>query len=60
MSGLQLLYEGNSEATIYIGNLDSRVNEEIIQELFIQAGPVVNVFLPRDKITCEHQVHIFN
>lgn len=35
MSGIQLLYEGNSEATIYIGNLDSRVNEELIQELFI-------------------------
>ncbi len=31
MSGLSLLYEGNSEATIYCGNLDSRVTEEMIQ-----------------------------
>ena len=30
MSSLSLLYEGNSEATIYCGNLDSRVTEEMI------------------------------
>jgi len=30
MAGMQLLYEGNSEATIYVGNLDARANEEIL------------------------------
>lgn len=52
---LTSIFERNQEATCYIGNLDSRVNEEILWELFIQCGPVVNVHVPRDKITGEHQ-----
>lgn len=28
------LFERNQEATVYVGNLDQRVNEEIIWELF--------------------------
>jgi splicing factor 3B subunit 4 len=52
---LTSLFERNQEATCYVGNLDLRVNEEILWELFIQCGPVVNVHIPRDKITGEHQ-----
>lgn len=52
---LTSLFERNQEATCYIGNLDLRVNEEVLWELFIQCGPVVNVHIPRDKITGEHQ-----
>ena len=52
---LSSMFERNQEATCYVGNLDLRVNEEIIWELFIQCGPVVNVHIPRDKITGEHQ-----
>ena len=48
------LFERNQEATIYVGNLDHRVNEELLWELFLQCGPVVNVHIPRDKITNEH------
>lgn len=52
---LSALYERNQEATCYVGNLDLRVTDDILWELFIQCGPVVNVHLPRDKITGDHQ-----
>ena len=42
-----------------MGNLDQRVNEEILWELFLQAGPVIHVHLPRDKVTNEHQQYGF-
>ena len=29
------LFERNQEATVYVGNLEPRVNEEIIWELFL-------------------------
>lgn len=53
------IFERNQEATVYVGNLEPRVNEEIIWELFLQAGPVVNVHIPRDKVTNEHQGYGF-
>lgn len=34
--------------TMYVRNLDSRVNEELLYELFLQAGPLVEVFIPRN------------
>ncbi|XP_010490228.1 PREDICTED: splicing factor 3B subunit 4-like [Camelina sativa] len=44
--------ERNQDATVYVGNLDpQRVSEELLWELFAQAGPVVNVFIPKDKVT---------
>ena len=30
----------NQEATCYVGNIDPQANEELIWELFVQAGPV--------------------
>jgi len=56
MTTLQPLFERNQEATIYVGNLDQRVSEEMLWELFVQCGPVANIHMPRDKITNEHQV----
>lgn len=53
------IYERNQEATIYVGNCDPRVNEEILWELFLQCGPVVSVQMPRDKITGDHQVFFY-
>jgi splicing factor 3B subunit 4 len=32
--------ERNQDATVYCGNLDERVNDAIVWELFLQAGPV--------------------
>lgn len=45
----------NQEATIYVGNIDERVTEPLLWELFLQAAPVVNVHLPKDRVTQAHQ-----
>ena len=52
---IQSMYERNQQATVYAGNLDPKVNESILWELFTQCGPVVEVHIPRDKISNEHQ-----
>ncbi|MEW5297148.1 MAG: hypothetical protein WDW38_005970 [Sanguina aurantia] len=49
----------NQEATVYAGNLDPQVTEELIWELFTQAGPVANVYLPKDRVTNNHQGYGF-
>lgn len=49
----------NQDATVYVGNLDPQVSEELIWELFTQAGPVVNVYLPKDRVTNAHQGYGF-
>lgn len=54
MANLAPVYERNQEATLYIGNIDLKVTEEILWELFLQCGPVVSVQIPRDKITGDH------
>lgn len=41
----------NQEATCYVGNLDEKVNEELLWEFMLQTGPVVNVHMPKDKVT---------
>ena len=51
MTMIPSLYERNQEATVYAGNIDAKVNESLLWELFTQCGPVVNVHIPRDKIT---------
>lgn len=44
----------NQDATCYVGNLDERVNEELMWELMLQAGPVVSVHMPKDKVNGKH------
>lgn len=51
--------ERNQDATIYVGGLDEKVNETILWELFVQAGPVVNVHMPKDRVTNTHQGYGF-
>ncbi|TPX51088.1 hypothetical protein SeMB42_g01034 [Synchytrium endobioticum] len=51
--------ERNQDATVYIGNLDDRATEAVIWELMLQAGPVVNVHLPKDRVTMNHQGYGF-
>ena len=58
MTSLQPLFERNQEATVYVGGLDTKMTEDLVWELFTQCGPVVNVHLPRDKITGDHVVSI--
>lgn len=51
--------ERNQEATVYVGDLDERVNDALLWELMLQAGPVVNVHIPKDKLTQAHQGYGF-
>lgn len=51
--------ERNQDATIYVGGLDEKVNESILSELFVQAGPVANVHMPKDRVTNLHQSYGF-
>ncbi|KAL6131456.1 hypothetical protein ACLB2K_069832 [Fragaria x ananassa] len=51
--------ERNLDATVHVGNLDPRVDEKLLWELFVQAGPVVNVYLPKDRVTNLHQGYGF-
>ncbi|XP_015669284.1 splicing regulator RBM11 [Protobothrops mucrosquamatus] len=37
------------DRTLFVGNLESRVKEEILYELFLQAGPVSKVTVCKDK-----------
>ena len=47
--------ERNQDATIYVGNITEACTEELLWELFLQVGPVVNVHIPKDKVTMVHQ-----
>ena len=47
------LEQRNQEATCFVGNLDDRVTEEVLWELFLQTGPVASVYLPKDRISQE-------
>ncbi|XP_041377674.1 splicing factor 3B subunit 4-like [Gigantopelta aegis] len=51
--------ERNQDATVYVGGLDEKVTEAILWELFLQAGPVVNVHMPKDRVTQSHQGYGF-
>jgi len=53
------IYEKNHEACLYIGNVDQKIDEEILWELMVQAGPLATVHLPKDKITQQHMGYGF-
>lgn len=36
---------------IYLGNLDERVSDRVLYDILIQAGRVVDLYIPRDKET---------
>ncbi|CAI9584325.1 unnamed protein product [Staurois parvus] len=38
-----------ADRTLFVGNLHPRATEELLFELFLQAGPTVNVKIPKDK-----------
>ena len=52
-------YDQDKDSTLYVGNLDERVTDAIVWELMNQAGPVVNVHLPKDRVTQIHQGYGF-
>lgn len=53
------IQERNQDATVYVGDIDAQVNEALLWELFLQAGPVVNVHIPKDKLTQQHMGYGF-
>nr|XP_018900025.1 PREDICTED: RNA-binding protein 7 [Bemisia tabaci] len=38
--------------SVYCGNLSSKVTEDVLYELFLQAGPVARVTIPKDPTGC--------
>lgn len=58
-NGWLLRREQDKEATVYIGNLDERVTDSLVWELMLQAGRIVNVHLPKDRVTQSHQGYGF-
>nr|XP_045004651.1 splicing regulator RBM11 isoform X2 [Jaculus jaculus] len=38
-----------ADRTVFVGNLEARVREEILYELFLQAGPLTKVTICRDR-----------
>lgn len=52
-------WEQDKDSTLYIGNLDERCTDPLIWELMLQAGPVINVHLPKDRVTQSHQGYGF-
>ncbi|EER40555.1 splicing factor 3b subunit 4 [Histoplasma capsulatum H143] len=52
-------WEQDKEATVYIGNLDERITDSLVWELMLQAGRIVNVHLPKDRVTQTHQGYGF-
>jgi RNA recognition motif-containing protein len=48
-------WDQDKEATVYVGNLDERVTDALVWELMLQAGRIVNVYLPKDRVTQVHQ-----
>lgn len=53
------IQERNQDATVYVGDMDPQVNEALLWELFLQAGHVVNVHIPKDKLTQQHMGYGF-
>lgn len=59
MNASTLGQDRNQEATVYVGNLDEKVTEPLLYELMVQAGPIVSVNIPKDRITSIHQGYGF-
>lgn len=53
------IQERNQDATVYVAELDQQVDESLLWELMLQAGHVVNVHIPKDKLTGIHSGYGF-
>lgn len=49
----------DEELTVWVGGLDGQVTTEILWELFVQAGPLLDVKLPVDRDTGEQRPYAF-
>ncbi|XP_006823183.1 uncharacterized protein LOC102801539 [Saccoglossus kowalevskii] len=41
--------ENKDDRTLWVGNLDTKVTEDVLYELFVQAGPLIDVKIAKDK-----------
>jgi splicing factor 3B subunit 4 len=46
----EIVHQRNQDATLWVGGLDERVDEDLLWELFLQMGPLVDVSVPLDKV----------
>lgn len=44
-------FANDNKLTLYVGNIAEKVDEELLYELFVQAGPVKGVHIPKDHKT---------
>lgn len=58
MAGKHVVEQRNQEATCFVGGLADEVDAEVLWELFTQAGPVVDVSMPKDPVSGEHKVRM--
>ncbi|XP_021903414.1 RNA-binding protein 7 isoform X1 [Carica papaya] len=49
----------NSGCTVYVGNLDERVSDRVLYDILIQAGRLVDLYIPRDKETDKPKGYAF-
>ncbi|KMZ66209.1 Splicing factor 3b subunit 4 [Zostera marina] len=49
----------NPSCTIYIGNLDEKVTERVLYDILIEAGRIVDLYLPQDKDSGHHKGFAF-
>lgn len=49
----------NTDATLFVANLGDGVDEDLLFELFLQAGPIADVSMPRDKVNGRSQGFAF-
>ncbi|GJP51647.1 hypothetical protein CLOM_g10799 [Closterium sp. NIES-68] len=49
----------NSLATVFVANLDPQVDDRILYDLMQQAGPLVDLHMPRDKASGQHRGYGF-
>lgn len=40
---------------MYIGNIDERATPAMVYEIMVQMGPIHNIYMPRDRVTQNHQ-----
>ncbi|KAF2811167.1 RNA-binding domain-containing protein [Mytilinidion resinicola] len=52
-------WDQDKDATVYVGNLDERVTDQLVWELMLQAGRISNVHMPKDRVTQTHQGYGF-
>lgn len=49
----------DAERSVYVGNVDPQVTEELLYELFTQLGPVTGIRYPKDKVQQTYQGFAF-